>query len=90
MFLSMMLLPTIDGAMEEHYRESNLRIGSGFRLSELGMKRCRRFKNRTGVIVGVNPTGSSFRVIMKGRKQPITLHESYLEPDSDYVKPMRF
>jgi hypothetical protein len=35
-----------------------------------------------GVIVGINPTGSSFRIVMEGRRQPVTLHASYIEPDT--------
>ena len=66
--------------MEEQARQS-LKVGSRCRLSALGSKRCRRFKSRTGVIVAISPTGSSFRIAMEGRRQPLTLHASYIEPD---------
>jgi hypothetical protein len=75
------LEPVGHGAMKEQSRNDDLNVGSRFRLSALGIKRCRRVKSRTGVIVGLSPTGSSFRVILEGRRQPITLHESYVEPD---------
>ena len=62
-----------------------LKIGSKCRLSALGSKRCRRVKSWTGIIVGVNPTGSSFRIVLEGRRQPVTLHASYIEPDTPDV-----
>ena len=62
-----------------------LRVGSRCRLSALGSKRCRRLKARTGVIIGISPTGSSFRIVMEGRRQPVTLHVSYIEPDAGDV-----
>jgi len=46
--------------------------------------RCHKFTSRTGVIVGLSPTGSSLRVAFEGRRQPVTLHESYVEPDPEY------
>jgi len=48
------------------------------RLSALGIERCAKLKVRTGVVVGLNPNGTSFRVLMDGRKLPRTLHESYI------------
>lgn len=72
-----------DRAVKDPAYDNELKVGSGFRLSALGIKRCRRLKKPTGVIIGVSPTGSSFRVLLDGRKQPVTLHESYIEPDAD-------
>jgi hypothetical protein len=69
--------------MKEEIRDNDLKVGSRFRLSALGIERCRKVKNRTGVIIGLSPTGSSVRVIFEGRRQPITLHESYVEPDTE-------
>jgi hypothetical protein len=63
---------------------SDLKVGSRIRLSALGIERCPGLKGRTGVVVGLSPTGSSFRVILEGRRQPITLHESYVEPDPEH------
>jgi hypothetical protein len=69
--------------MKQHPHNNELKVGSRFRLSALGAKRCHRFKSQTGVIVGLSPTGSSLRVTFEGRRQPVTLHESYVEPDSE-------
>jgi hypothetical protein len=54
-------------------------IGSRIRLSALGMERCHRLKSHTGIVVGANPIGTSFRVLIDGRKRPVTLHASYIE-----------
>ena len=35
--------------------------------------------------MGISPTGSSFRIVMEGRRQPVTLHVSYIEPDAGDV-----
>ena len=67
--------------MQEETRKI-LQIGSRCRLSALGSKRCRKLKARTGLIVGISPTGSSFRIVLEGRRQPVTLHASYIEPDA--------
>src|ERR1700689_298199 len=69
--------------MKQQSHNNDLKVGSRFRLSALGVKRCHRFKTRTGVIVGLSPTGSSLRVMLEGGRQPVTLHESYVEPDSE-------
>jgi len=82
--------PSIVMAMKDRPRCSNLKIGSGIKLSELGMKRCGKFKSRTGRIVSISPTGSTVRVIMEGRKQPLTLHQSYVEPVSDKTISARY
>src|SRR5579862_4471160 len=70
--------------MEEEIRNS-LQIGSRCRLSALGSKRCPKLKSRTGVIVGISITGSSFRIVLEGRRQPVTLHASYIEPETGDV-----
>ena len=54
-------------------------IGSRIRLSALGVERCSRLKSQTGIVVGGNPIGTSFRVLIDGRKLPVTLHVSYIE-----------
>ena len=59
-------------------------IGSRIRLSALGIERCPKFKNPTcGVIVGANSIGTSFRILLDGRKLPVTLHVSYIELDDE-------
>jgi hypothetical protein len=68
----------------EQSHSNELKVGSRVRLSALGIKRCPGLKSRIGAVVGLSPTGSSFRVILEGRRQPITLHESYIEPVSEH------
>jgi hypothetical protein len=70
--------------MKESTGNASLRIRSRFRLSALGIERCRKFKHRAGVIVGFRQSGSSVRAVFEGRRRPITLHESYVEQDSEY------
>jgi hypothetical protein len=55
-----------------------IRHGMRVRLSVLGKERCPRLKNGSGVILRRNGP-STIRVLFDGRKQPITLHESYVE-----------
>ena len=57
-----------------------LRIGQRIRLSSLGVERC-RFECGTGVVVGRSNRFNAIRVLMDGRKQPQTLHRSYIEVD---------
>ena len=59
-------------------------IGARIRLSALGIERCPKFKNPTrGIIVGVNSIGTSFRILLDGRKLPVTLHMSYIELEDE-------
>lgn len=78
------LEPVVVGTMKQQPHNNDLKVGSRFRLSALGLKRCSGFKSRTGVIVGLSPTGSSLRVTFEGGRHPVTLHESYVEPDSEH------
>jgi hypothetical protein len=68
-------------------RRSNVKIsttaGSRIRLTTLGIERCYRFKSHTGIIVGASPIGTSFRILLDGRKLPLTLHASYIELDDE-------
>jgi hypothetical protein len=54
-------------------------IGKRFRLSALGKERCPRLTTHTGVIVGQPQRSDAVRVLLDGRKFPITLHASYIE-----------
>ncbi len=67
--------------MPRRQHNPKLAIGSRIRLSALGIERCSKLKVRTGVVVGINLIGTSFRVLIDGRKLPRTLHESYIEPE---------
>jgi len=64
--------------MNNHYIE--LRLGQRVRLSSLGVERC-KFECGTGVVVGRSNRFDAVRVLMDGRKQPQTLHRSYIEVD---------
>jgi hypothetical protein len=60
------------------YDEVVVRPGQRVSLSVLGKERCPKLKSQTGVIV--KRSGSSaVRVLFDGRKQPLTLHLSYVE-----------
>ena len=56
-------------------------MGLRIRLSALGARRCSKLKSHTGTIVGINPGGTSFRILIDGRKLPLTLHVSYIESE---------
>jgi hypothetical protein len=47
------------------------------------MERCSKLKSPAGMIVGVNPIGTSFRILLDGRKLPLTLHASYIELEDE-------
>ena len=61
-----------------NYDEVEVRPGARVPLSDLGKERCRRLKDETAVIVRRNGP-STIRVLFDGRKQPVTLHLSYVE-----------
>ena len=68
-----------------HHRDDDeLGPGKRIKLSALGKLRCPKLKNDTGVVIGKSPQSNAFRVLIDGRKMPITLHESYIE-----VQPVR-
>jgi hypothetical protein len=58
-------------------------VGSRIRFTALGSERCYRLKSHTGIIVGANPIGTSFCILLDGRKLPRTLHSSYIELDDE-------
>jgi hypothetical protein len=60
------------------YDDVEVRPGQPFSLSVLGKERCPKLKSNTGVIVSRNGP-SSVRVLFDGRKEPLTLHLSYVE-----------
>jgi hypothetical protein len=55
-----------------------IRRGLRVRLSVLGKERCPRLGNESSVILRRNGL-STIRVLFDGRKQPVTLHQSYIE-----------
>jgi hypothetical protein len=69
--------------MQKRSNDPKLVAGSRIRLSALGIERCHRLKNHTGLIISINPSGTSFRILIDGRKLPVTLHQSYVQPDEE-------
>jgi hypothetical protein len=59
--------------------DDELTAGRRIKLTALGKLRCPKLKNDTGVVVGKSPQTNAFRVLIDGRKMPITLHETYIE-----------
>lgn len=54
-------------------------VGRRYRLSDLGSQRCPKYP-KAGVIISVLK-GKSVRVRFDGRKQPVTIHRDYIDPD---------
>jgi hypothetical protein len=61
--------------------QDDLKNGTRIRLSQLGLERCPRIASHTGVVVGTTSRSASIRVLLDGRKMPMTLHTSYIEPE---------
>jgi hypothetical protein len=61
------------------YSDVEMTPGQRIRLSVLGKERCPklRLKSDAGIVLG--QAGSSVRILFDGRKQPVTLHLSYIE-----------
>jgi hypothetical protein len=62
-----------------HRDDDELTPGRRIKLTALGRLRCPKLKNHTGVVIAKSPQSNAFRVLIDGRKMPITLHESYIE-----------
>lgn len=60
---------------------SDLKPGLRVRLTPLGVERCPRLASHAGIIVGISTRGQAVRVLIDGRTYPVTLHESYIEPE---------
>jgi hypothetical protein len=58
--------------------ENKFKPGQRIRLSALGKERCPRLSS-TGVVIGSAGRSDAIRVLMDGRKTPMTLHVSYVE-----------
>jgi hypothetical protein len=56
-------------------------VGTRFKLSKLGEARNPRLKRGAeGTIVGGSHYKSSLRVVIDGRKTPLSMHRDYIEP----------
>ena len=64
-----------------HRRDDDDELGPGRRikLTALGRLRCPKLKNDTEIVISRSPQSNAFRILIDGRKMPITLHESYVE-----------
>ena len=58
--------------------DTEIQRGTRVRLSNLGKERCPRLKSESGIILRRNGP-STIRVQFDGRKNPVTLHQSYIE-----------
>jgi hypothetical protein len=63
-----------------HDRYDELKPGTRVRLTELGKERSPRLKDYVGKVVGISLHTSTVRVLFEGRKAPVTLHVTYIEP----------
>ncbi len=63
------------------HRRDDDELGPGRRikLTALGRLRCPKLKNDTEIVISKSPQSNAFRMLIDGRKMPITLHESYIE-----------
>jgi hypothetical protein len=58
----------------------DLKLGSRFQLTRLGVERCSKCSGQTGVVVGFSRANRSIRVLLDGTKTPRSLHRTYIEP----------
>ena len=63
--------------------DNNLRPGARVRLSAFGRSRCPRIKVHTGVIIRTTDGSDAVRVLLDGRKAPVTIHSSYLALEAE-------
>ena len=61
-------------------RKPEIPVGTRFKLSRLGEARNHRFKSLEGTVVGAGLYKNTLRVVMDGRKSPLSLHRDYIEP----------
>jgi hypothetical protein len=60
-------------------QKPEIAVGTRFKLSKLGRARNPRIKSMEGTIVGESQYKSSIRVVLDGRKTPLSLHRDYIE-----------
>jgi len=64
-----------------HDGNEDMKPGTRVRLTKLGIERSPKLMSHTGIIVGVSHGSRSYRVLIDGRKMPLALHETYIEPE---------
>jgi hypothetical protein len=57
-----------------------LKPGSRFQLTRLGIQRCPKLRGRTGTIISLTRTQTTFRVQLDGTKSPRSMHRTYIMP----------
>jgi hypothetical protein len=57
----------------------DLKLGSRFQLTRLGVERCSKRSGHAGVVVGFSRANGSIRVLFDGTKSPRSLHRTYIE-----------
>jgi hypothetical protein len=62
------------------YCDAEVTPGQRVRLSELGRQRCPKLKLKSDAGIVLSRLGTNaVRILFQGRKQPVTLHVSYIE-----------
>ena len=62
------------------YCDAEVTPGQRVRLSELGRQRCPKLKLKSDAGIVLSRLGTNaVRILFQGRKQPVTLHVSYME-----------
>jgi hypothetical protein len=62
-------------------RKPDIPVGTRFKLSKLGEARNPRLeRGAEGTIVGGSRYKSSLRVVIDGRKTPLSMHRDYIDP----------
>lgn len=67
-------------SMTESIPEPELRPGSRFQLTRLGIERCPKQRGRTGTILSMARNANGFRVRFDGAKTAQSLHRTYIMP----------
>jgi hypothetical protein len=57
-----------------------IRIGTRFKMSDLGTVRCRELADRTGIVVAVSRRTTGITVLFDGDRKPTVLHKDYISP----------
>ena len=57
-------------------------IGARIKMSLLGAMRNPHLARKEGTIVGISRLNSSIRILFDGRRTPMSLHRSYIEPSA--------
>ena len=59
--------------------QTDLKPGDRFELTQLGAERCRKFRRRTGTVLGLARNRNGVRVLLDGTKRARSLHRTYIK-----------